>query len=52
MFKLEYLSTEHSTLYLNSWTIELEQKFHDLEALNQVMKDENWQKKSEVELLA
>jgi len=29
----------------------VEQQVHDLQALNQVMKEKNWQKQREVELL-
>jgi len=51
VFTLLDLSTEPSTLYLNNWIVELKQQVHDLEALNQVMKEKNWQKKGEVEIL-
>jgi len=40
-FTLEDLSTEPSTLYLNSRIVYLEQQVHDLEAVNQVMKEKN-----------
>lgn len=50
-FTPKYLSTEPSTLHLNNRIVELEQQVHDLEALNQVMKEQSWQKQSEVELL-
>lgn len=51
-FTPEYLSTKPSILYLNNQIVDLEQQVHDLEALNQVMKEQNWQRQSEVELLA
>jgi len=41
-----------SNTYLNSRIVELEQQVHDLEALNQVMKEQSSQKQSDVELLA
>lgn len=47
----EDLSMASSTLYLNNQIIDLEQQVHDLEALNQVMKEESQQRQSEVELL-
>ena len=51
-FTPEDISTTPSTLYLNNRVIELEQQFYDLEALNEVMKEQSWQKQSEVEFLA
>jgi len=45
------LSTTPSTLFLNRKIVDLEQQVHDLEFLNQVMKEKSWPKQSEVELL-
>jgi len=50
-FTPEDLSTTTSTLFLNSKIVDLKQQVHDLEALNQVMKEHNWKKQSEVESL-
>ena len=44
------LEIETSILYLNNEIVELEQQIHDLEALNQVMKEQAWQKQGKIEL--
>ena len=51
-FTPEDLSTTLSTLFLNNRIVDLEQHVHDLEAFNHVMKEQSWQKQSDVELLA
>jgi hypothetical protein len=48
----DIISMTPSTLYLNSRIVDLEQQVQDLEALNQVMKEQSWQKQRVVELRA